>query len=153
MIRADGPRDLQSLAGSKVGVLRGTTTEEELRNTIKEAGLSVEVVLADTHAQGLAMLQSGDITAYFGDRGILLSLVAGSTAPDTLAVAENLLSIEVYALALPHGEDNFRLAVDQALSHIYRSGEIGPIYARNFPAQAKPTAILAHLFLISGYPD
>jgi ABC-type amino acid transport substrate-binding protein len=153
MIRSDGPRDLQSLSGSKVGVLRGTTTEQELRSTIKEAGLSVEVVLADTHAQGLAMLESGAISAYFGDRGILLSLVATSTAPDKLAVAENLLSIELYALALPYGDEKFRLAIDQALSHIYRSGEIAPIFARNFPSQAKPTAILAHLYLISGLPD
>ena len=37
MVRADGPKNLRDLAGQKIGVLAGTTTEESLRNTLKEA--------------------------------------------------------------------------------------------------------------------
>ena len=40
MVRADGPKNLRDLAGKKVGVLAGTTTEEALRNTLKEAGIA-----------------------------------------------------------------------------------------------------------------
>ena len=36
MVRADGPKSLRDLAGQKIGVLAGTTTEESLRNTLKE---------------------------------------------------------------------------------------------------------------------
>ena len=39
-------------------------------------------------------------------------------------MAETYLSIEPIALALRHGDSDFRLAVDTALSHIYRQGEI-----------------------------
>ena len=39
MIRKDGPHSLAALAGKKIGVLAGTTTEQELRNSLKEAGL------------------------------------------------------------------------------------------------------------------
>src|SRR6516162_11191740 len=70
------------------------------------------------------MLDDGKISAYFGDRSILVSLIKDSKAPGKLVLAENYLSVEPYALALPHGDDDFRLAVDRALSHIYRSGEI-----------------------------
>jgi len=34
MVRADGPKNLRDLAGKKIGVLAGTTTEEALRNTL-----------------------------------------------------------------------------------------------------------------------
>ena len=49
MIRPDGPRNLQELAGRKIGVLAGTTTEQELRNSLADAGLTAEVIPAKTH--------------------------------------------------------------------------------------------------------
>src|ERR1700757_3035956 len=103
MIRGDGPRDLKSLAGQKIGVLGGTTTEQGLRNMLQSAGISSDVVPVKTHAEGLAMLDDGKISAYFGDRVILISLIKESKAPGNLKLAENYLSVEPYALALPRG--------------------------------------------------
>jgi ABC-type amino acid transport substrate-binding protein len=151
VIRGDGPRDLEGLAGRKIGVLGGTTTEEALRNTLRESGIAADVIVTKTHAEGLAMLDDGAISAYFADRDILTSLIAKSKAPQRLAIAENYLTLEPYALALPRRDDDFRLAVDRALSHIYRSGEIGPTFEHNFTG--KPTGMLNTLYLISGLPD
>ena len=153
MIRADGPRDLQAMAGRKIGVLDNTTTEQMLRRTLKDAGVTADVILTKTHAEGLALLDDGTIAAYFADRDILTSLINGSKAPEKLAVADNYLTIEPYALALPHGDEDFRLAVDRALSHIYRSGEIGPIFQQAFSGKANPSPILQALYVISGLPD
>jgi ABC-type amino acid transport substrate-binding protein len=153
MITADGPRDLKSLTGLKVGVLGGTTTEVELRDTLMHGGIKADVVVTESHAEGLAMMDSGAISAYFADRDILTSLIKNSKAPEKLAVAENYLTIEPYALALPHGDEDFRLAVDMAISHIYRSGQIGAIFSRNFSTNTKPNGMLAALYLISGLPD
>src|SRR5215469_1285466 len=152
LIRADGPRDLKAMAGKKIGVLAGTTTEEALRDSLKEAGISSDVVPAKTHAEGLAMLDDGKISAYFADRSILVSLIKDSKAPKKLMLAENYLSVEPYALALPRGDEDFRLAVDRALSHIYRSGEIAAVFKRTF-GDAKPGEILGTLYLVSGLPD
>jgi ABC-type amino acid transport substrate-binding protein len=55
-------------------------------------------------------------------------------------------------LALPHGDDDFRLAVDRALSHIYRSGEITVVFKRTFGG-AKPGQVLQTLYLVSALPD
>jgi ABC-type amino acid transport substrate-binding protein len=44
MIRADGPRDLKAMAGHKIGVLGGTTTEEALRNSLELAGITAEII-------------------------------------------------------------------------------------------------------------
>ena len=153
MIRADGPRDLQAMAGRKIGVLDNTTTEQMLRRTLKDAGVTADVILTKTHAEGLALLDDGTIAAYFADRDILTSLINDSKAPEKLAVADNYLTVEPYALALPHGDEDFRLAVDRALSHIYRSGEIGPIFQQAFSGKAKPSPTLLALYVISGLPD
>ena len=153
MIRADGPRDLQAMSGHKIGVLGGTTTEQALRNTLKGAGVAADIYLTKTHEEGLALLDDGTISAYFADRDILTSLINDSKAPEKLAVADNYLTVEPYALALRHGDDAFRLTVDRALSHIYRSGEIGPIFEQTFAGKAKPSPMLQALFTISGLPD
>ena len=153
MVRADGPKNLRDLAGQKIGVLAGTTTEEALRNTLKEAGIAGDVVAAKTHGEGLAMLDDGKISAYFGDRSILLFLIKDSKAPEKLRLADDYLSVEPYALALPRGDNDFRLAVDRALSHIYRSGEIVSIFQRSFGGKAEPSQILRTLYVISGLPD
>ena len=153
MVRADGPKNLRDLAGQKIGVLAGTTTEEALRNTLKEGGIAGDVVAAKTHSEGLAMLDEGKISAYFGDRSILLFLIKDSKAPEKLRLADDYLSVEPYALGLPRGDSDFRLAVDRALSHIYRSGEIVSVFQRSFGGKAEPSQILRTLYVISSLPD
>jgi ABC-type amino acid transport substrate-binding protein len=153
LVRANGPKDLRAMAGQKIGVLAGTTTEEALRNTLNDAGIAADVVAAKTHGEGLSMLDDGKISAYFADRAILLTLGRESKAPDKLRLADEYLTIEPYALALPRGDSDFRLAVDRALSHIYRSGEIVAIFERTFGGKSKPSQILQTLYLISALPD
>jgi ABC-type amino acid transport substrate-binding protein len=153
LVRANGPTDLRAMAGQKIGVLAGTTTEEALRNTLNDAGMTADVVAAKTHAEGLAMLDEGKISAYFADRAILLTLTRESKAPDKLRLADEYLTVEPYALALPRGDSDFRLAVDRALSHIYRSSDIVAIFERTFGGKSKPSQILQTLYLISSLPD
>ncbi len=153
MIRADGPKNIKALAGKKIGVLAGTTTEEELKNSLKDAGITAEVAPAKTHEEGLAMLDDGKVAAYFADRAILVFLAQQSAAPGKLLLADNYLTVEPYALALPHGDEDFRLAVDRALSRIYSSGEIATIFKGTFGAKSKPTLILQTLYLVSTLPE
>ena len=153
IVRAGGPKNLRDLAGQKIGVLAGTTTEEALRNTLKEAQINGDVVTAKTHGEGLAMLDEGKISAYFGDRSILLFVIKDSKAPEKLRLADDYLSVEPYALALPRGDSDFRLGIDRALSHIYRSGEIAAVFQRTFGGKAEPSQILRTLYLISALPD
>ncbi len=152
MVKGDGPSDFEALAGKKIGVLAGTTTEQVLRATLDAANVKADVVPAKTHDEGIKMLDAGDITAYFADHAILNYLVDMSGEPDTLRIAEQYLSIEPYALALPHGDSDFRLAVDRALSHIYKSGEIETVFTNAFGVQT-PHDTLKTLYLISALPE
>jgi ABC-type amino acid transport substrate-binding protein len=152
-LRADGPERFEDLAGQKVGVHAATTTEEALRNTMARNSLSLDVVTVEDYEEGLDKLLAGEIAAFFGDRAILLFLAARSDSPEKLRVAENYLTYESYALALPRGDNDFRLVVDRALSHIYRSGAIEEIFARSFTTKAKPSEILRALYVINGLPE
>jgi ABC-type amino acid transport substrate-binding protein len=153
MIRPDGPRNLPALAGRTIGVLAGTTTEQALRNSLTSAAVTADVMTVNTHTDGLSLLDDGKISAYFGDRSILASLIKDSKAPEKLQLAEIYLTVEPYALALPHGDEDFRLEIDRALSHIYRAGEIGPILAHTFGDSMERGPMLQTVYLISGLPD
>ena len=151
--RGDAPADFSALSGKKIGVLAGTTTEQSLRDTLASAGVAADIVPAKTHEEGIAMLEKGEIVAYFGDRAILAYLAAKSGDSGKLRLADNYFSLEPYALALARGDEDFRLAVDRALSHIYRSGEIGTVFARSFGARTQPSDMLKTLYLVSALPD
>ena len=153
LVAGDGPSDFGALSGKKVGVLAGTTTEQSLRDTLATAGIAADVTPAKTHEEGLAMLDKGEIVAYFGDRAILAYLASKSSDSSKLRLANNYFSVEPYALALARGDEDFRLAVDRALSHIYRSGEIGSIFGHTFGAQMQPSDTLKTLYLVSALPD
>jgi polar amino acid transport system substrate-binding protein/glutamate/aspartate transport system substrate-binding protein len=153
LVRGDGPSRFGDLAGKKVGVLAGTTTEKSLRDTLASANITAEVVPAKTHDEGLALVDQGAIAAYFADRAILAYLASKSSAPEKLRLANDYLSLEPYALALARGDSDFRLAVYRALSQIYRSGEIATVFKGTFGAQMQPSDTLKTLYLISALPE
>ena len=153
LVSGDGPGDFSALSGKKIGVLAGTTTEQSLRDTLARANINAEIAPAKTHQEGLAMLDKGEIVAYFGDRAILAYLAAKSSDVSKLRLADNYFSLEPYALALPHGDEDFRLAVDRALSHIYRSGEVAVLFAHTFGAEMQPSDALKTLYTVSALPD
>jgi polar amino acid transport system substrate-binding protein/glutamate/aspartate transport system substrate-binding protein len=153
LLRADGPDRFPGLAGKTVGVRAATTTEEALRNTLRRQGIEATVVPVESHEDGLAKLEAGEVEAYFADQAILIFLMARSAAPDKLKLGEGQFTLEPYALGLPRGDDDFRLAVDTSLSRLYRSGEIELIFRNSFGANAVQSEMLRALYLISALPE
>jgi ABC-type amino acid transport substrate-binding protein len=151
LVKGDVPAEFGALAGKAVGVLGGTTTEQRLRETLASANVKAEVVPAKSHEEGLKMLEDGAVAAYFGDRAILAGLA--SRSKDKLKLAAEYLSFEPYALAMPRGDGDFRLAVDRALSRVYKSGEIAGVFANTFGAGTQPSGTLKTLYAISALPD
>jgi polar amino acid transport system substrate-binding protein/glutamate/aspartate transport system substrate-binding protein len=154
VIGPNGPKDIARFAGQRVGVLGGTTTEEQLKRALAGAKIEAEIVLPKTHQEGIEALEKGTIAAYFADRGILTALLmAGGAATANLQLADTYLSVEPYGLALRRGDEDFRLAVDRELSRIYRSGEIGTIFAATFGQGARPSPLLQSLYMVSALPQ
>lgn len=149
---ADGPKNFSSLKGQKIGVLEATTTESLLRNIVERTDLDSEIVTVPNHSDGREKLEEGEISAYFSDRALLVHLAAQSSQAKALHVGTRYFSHEPYALAMKRGDSDFRLAVDRALSRIYRSDNISAIFDNAFNG-AKPSDILKAMYLVSALPD
>jgi len=152
LFRADGPKSFEALAGHKIGVRAGTTTEEALKNTLKGLAIDAEVVAVSDHDDGLQKLEANKVSAYFADQAILLFLATKSKSSKELRLSKRFFTHEPYAIGLPHGDSDFRWAVDRAISRIYRTGAIKPIFDKNFGA-ATPSGIVQALYLINALPE
>lgn len=139
-----------TLAGKRVGVHAGTTTEAALRKSLADEKVDAEVVLFDDHKAGRAALEAGDIAAYFGDQSILIGLILTSGDREALTLSNEMLTVEKQALGLPRGDTDFRLEVDRALSELYISGRMQEMVIAALPG-LEPGLALRALFLIA--PD
>ena len=149
----DGPTKFDQLAGKKVGVLAGSTTEPALREALERAGIAAEVVSVPDHTDGIQRLAAGDFAAYFGDAAILLYQLLKSPFQDRLRVSDKILSFEPYALALPKGDDAFRLVADRALARLSRTGQIMEVFESNFGSGAKPSDLIKAMWLLNSIPE
>lgn len=120
--------DLGKLASKRLGVRAGTTTEQAVDVSYPDS----QVARIGDHAEGLAAVREGEIDAYFADRTVLAFLLRQEPAGSPVKLANNLLTIEPYALALPHGDSDFRLIVDRTISRLFRSGDISAIAKQAF---------------------
>jgi ABC-type amino acid transport substrate-binding protein len=152
LIRADSPQTFAGLAGKKIAVLGGTTTETALRNSLKDEGMTAEVVIVKSHPEGIRTLKDGAVAAYFADRTILQYLTRNEPQ-GKLLLADEFLTLEPYALALPHGDEEFRLQVDWSLSEIYRTHRIDSIFAATFGKDATPSPLMKALVVVSSLPE
>jgi glutamate/aspartate transport system substrate-binding protein len=154
LVRADsGVRQLSDLVGKKIGVIPGTTTEKALREWMPKNAPALQLVSVKEHPEGLAALENGQVDAYASERVVLIGLGVTSRNPRGLALVDEYISYDPYAFMVRRGDAPFRLAVNRALSRIYRSGDIFPIYERWFGALGRPTPLLLHLYLLHALPD
>lgn len=155
LLLQNGPRSFTELEGRKVGVRSGTTTETALRNTVRELGITIETVPVDDHREGLARLLDGEIAGYFADRAILFynTLALPEADAQRLFLSDRQFTYEPYALAMRRGDTEFRLAVDTALSRMYRTGVIADIFSAAFGSRARPSKDLQALYRIAPLPE
>jgi len=146
-------KDLTDLAGKKVAVIAGTTTEKELVKYLKEQYITVVTVPVKDHIAGRTAVENGTVEAFASDQGILIGLALTAGPEKHFALADGLFSYEPYALMLHKNDQQFRLAVNRALAALYRTGEILPVYDRWFGALGKPTDAIQAMFLLNGLPE
>lgn len=108
----------------RFGALAGTTTVAVVEDLITRNDLEAETQFFASHDKGLQALVDGELDLYFGDQSILLFQIEAMELTGHIAVREDILSFEPYALAMRRGEAGLRLAVDRALSSLYDDGSI-----------------------------
>ena len=154
IVKASLPANsLSDLGGKRIGVIRGTSNEKALNDALKARVINATVVPVVSREEGLAQVESGAVDAFASDRVLLLALVGKSKDPKALAMLADALSFEPYAIALPRGDWQMRLAVNTALAQIYRGSAIKEIFARWFGAIGRPGPLTEATFLFGALPE
>ena len=154
LAKGSGPvQRIADLGGRRIGVLAGTTTERGLEAALKRAGVTAEVTRLRDGTEGVAMLESGSLDAFAGDKIKLVGLGAQARDPNALTLLADDLSYEPIAFALPRNDSAFRFAVNTALSQVYSSGEIDKIFQQWLGKLGRPTGLLAALYLVQIVPE
>ncbi|MDQ8022400.1 MAG: amino acid ABC transporter substrate-binding protein [Moraxellaceae bacterium] len=122
----------QALAGKKVALSKGTTSEKlfaQLRDA--EVG-TMQLVSFPSNGDALKALQSGQVSAFPQDDVLLQGML--STIPDAqrYRLGESYLTVEPYGIMVRKGDKALLSLVDRTLAQLYASGEINSIYARWF---------------------
>lgn len=143
------------LAGLKVAVSAGTTTETALNEALDRQSIAAEVVSVSSAEDGLAALNAGDVAAYAADQIVLVGQVLSQTEGNrNYHLSGNFFSFEPYALAVKRGDPDFALVADRTLSRLFRSGEITGIYTEFFgPFGLKPPNTLLALYRLMSTPE
>jgi ABC-type amino acid transport substrate-binding protein len=144
---------VRDLSGKRVGVIANTTTEKALADALTAAGIKAQVVVVTDHGEGLQGLEAGRLDAYASDRLLLAGLLATAKNPAKLRLSGELYSYEPYALMLRRGDNAFQAEVNRALSALYRSKQIVPIYEKWFGPFASASPLVQALYLLHSWPE
>ena len=148
---SDPVQRFEDLAGKRVGVLIGTTTEHMLRDSMDKLGLKTDIVAVRDHRNGMELVMDAKLDAYVADRGILAAMLRQGGRPG-FELSKQYFSYETYALALPRNDSAFRLLVDKTLARLYRTGKIKTILAKTFGTGPMDDMLNA-MFVINALPQ
>jgi ABC-type amino acid transport substrate-binding protein len=141
---------LSDLKDKRIAVIGGTTTER----TLQASPLGAELVKVTTRDEGLALLREGQVVALASDRTALIGVVVMNRGGGgNYKLLDQDFSIEQYALMLPRGDHDWRLAVNRQLARVYRSGQIQDIYARWLGPLGPPSVLLSATYFIQNLAE
>ncbi len=138
------------LAGKKVAVIAGTSNEQAM--VAKSKQISMEIVRVKERAEAIIALESGKVDGYASDK--LLLIGANFTDPRAMRLLPDDLSVEPYAIALPRGDWQLRLAVNTGLAQIMRGTEMAFIFNSWFGRLGfQPGVLMNAAFILNGLAD
>jgi polar amino acid transport system substrate-binding protein/glutamate/aspartate transport system substrate-binding protein len=144
---------LADLAGARIAIIPGTTTEVALRRALDVLQVKAELIAVKNGPEGLAQVVDGKVDGFASDRIVLVTLRDTSVDPSKLSLLDNDFSFEPYALVVPRDDPDFRLMVNRTLVGLYRSGDIDAIFYRWLGALGRPGPLLNSMFYLNTLPE
>lgn len=145
--------NLADFKGKRIAVIAGTTTEKVLRSSLASRSINAEVVTVQTRAAGLQMLDQRKVDGFASDRTTLIGVVLATQTRGAFKLLGEDFSVEPYALALPRGDADFRLAVNRVLARLYRTGEITKIYNQWLGPLGAPSLLLSAAYFLQSLAE
>jgi putrescine:ornithine antiporter len=131
-------------------VVKGSPAEKTLSERLDKFQLTARVAPVKDFAEGVQSVADRKASVFFGDRSLLLDAVRRSGASDNLTVLERRFTLAPVAIGLKRGDEDARLAVDRALSRVYRDAAFAQLYSKWF---GEPDAETAAFFRLSALPE
>jgi ABC-type amino acid transport substrate-binding protein len=141
---------LKDLAGKKIAVIAGTSNEKAM--TAKNDEIKATLVPVKDRDAAIAALSGAQVDAFASDK----LLLAGTQFKDiqTLQMLPDNLSVEPYAIVLPRGDWELRLAVNTALAEVFRRGDIAFVFAQWFGKLGlQPGVLNSSAYMLGAIPD
>jgi ABC-type amino acid transport substrate-binding protein len=120
--------DSAGFDGTKIGVVKATTTAVALEKLIRETSTDAEVVLFNSAKESIDALRKKKIDAFSSDQVVLIGLALKEHDPMNFVIKPAVFSFEPFALAVRRNDADFRLVADRVISELFRSGKILEIY-------------------------
>ena len=116
------------LDGTKIGVVKGTTTAAELKKLIRETSTDAEVFLYNSAKESIDALRQKEIDAFSSDQVVLMGIASKEKDPMNFVIKPSVFSFEPFALAVRRNDADFRLVADRVISDLSRSKRMLEIY-------------------------
>jgi glutamate/aspartate transport system substrate-binding protein len=146
-----GINRVEDMAGKTIGVVPGSSNAQAVRAQLVARKLDVKVVEFRDREEGVGALAQNAVDGFATDKSVLVSLAQGNAGQFTLLPED--LSFEPFAVMLPRGDADFRLAVNTGLARLFRSGDVIAIYGRYFSGVAPRSVWLGAVFMFGGLPE
>ena len=144
---------LSDFGGKRIAVITGTTTEKALKESLERRSIKAELVMVRTREAGLQLLDQRKVDGFASDRMVLIGVVLTTKTRGAFKLLDEDFSVEPYALALPRGDHEYRLAVNRVLARLYRGGEIQKIYEQWLGRLGPPSVLLSAMYFIQGLAE
>jgi glutamate/aspartate transport system substrate-binding protein len=139
--KAANLKTVDDLKGKTIVSTSGTTNIKQITEINGQKNLGMTILPAKDHAESFLMVETGRAVAFFMDDILLYSLVANSKTPSEWVISADALSVEPYGIMLRKDDPSFKKVVDDAMTKVYKSGEINKIYAKWFQSPVPPKGI------------
>ncbi len=126
-----GSPALSLIEKTRFAAVAGTSSERVLASKVKGFKLNTATVSVPDYASGIKFLMERKIDVFLAERDVALATM-DDAARSNLVVLNRQLTQEPLALAIPRGDDDFRLQVDSALTAAYNSPEFSSLYVKYF---------------------
>ena len=134
-------KKLEDLKGKTIVSTAGTTNIKQITEINGQQNLGMNIISANGHPEAFQMVETGRAVAFVMDDILLYSLAAQSRTPGDYAISAEALSVEPYGIMLRKDDVAFKKVVNAAMTDIYKSGQINPIYEKWFQKPIPPKGI------------
>lgn len=128
-----GSPALTLLEKTRFATVEGTVSKDWLAGKVASFKLNTATVSVPDYASGVKFLLERKIDVFLAERDVVLAQLDDATR-SKVAVLNRQLTHQPLALALPRGDDDFRLAVDTALAATLSSADFASLYSKYFGA-------------------